>query len=76
MVTSVTVFTSIVSMLGYFVHKAHGPGRLIKNPAEFSGVSSLHGSALGWQMAFGITTQISSKAQGILGYADWGRYGQ
>ena len=76
MVTSTSIVLSIICMLGYFVNKAGGAGRLIHDPASFTGIPRIHGSTLAWAMLFGITTSISSKMQGILGYADWGRYGE
>ena len=73
-VASMVTITVLV-MLIWFCAKAHGGGVLINQPGHFAGVPLVHGATLGWYMVLGVTTQLSGLAQGILGFADWGRYG-
>ncbi|ORY25545.1 NCS1 nucleoside transporter [Naematelia encephala] len=73
-IVSGCVLVTCLGLLGWFVNQAGGGGILLSQPTHFSGVPLLQGSALAWQIVLGITTQISSTAQGILGFADWGRY--
>ncbi|KAF7557591.1 hypothetical protein G7Z17_g511 [Cylindrodendrum hubeiense] len=70
---SVNLITSL-ALVGWFAHRAGGPGVLFKNTESLTGVEPARGSEFGWAFIHALTTVISSQATGILGFADWGRY--
>ncbi|KAK4684535.1 nucleobase:cation symporter-1, NCS1 family, partial [Tremellales sp. Uapishka_1] len=73
-----TTVTSTVATFALFIwslSRAHGAGPLVgSNAMEIVGVEKAYGTALGWAMVYGISSQMGSICAGILNMSDYTRF--